>query len=118
MLDWIQPAGTPAKRETMPPRKNVPGKTPVKTPAKKRPPAVRMTLGDQLRAAIRESGLTPYRVAKDGGFDPGILTRFLNQDGGGRGNDLRLSTADTIARVLGLEFTKTAPGTEVRHDEV
>ena len=54
-------------------------------------------LADQLRAAIVESGLTHYRIAKDAGIKPDILDRFVSGE-----RDVRLQTAEKIALVLGL----------------
>jgi transcriptional regulator with XRE-family HTH domain len=60
------------------------------------------TISDQLRAAVEariKAGWTVYRVAKEAGVTPAMLSRFLNQ-----GLDLRLSTAAKLAAVLGLEL--------------
>jgi transcriptional regulator with XRE-family HTH domain len=56
-------------------------------------------LSEQLRAAIQASGLTAYRLAKEAGTMPDVITRFLNGDRG-----LRLATVDKLARVLQLEL--------------
>lgn len=59
----------------------------------------RVDLSEQLRRAIKESGLTPYRIATDAGVDRAVMTRFVN---GSRG--LTLDTASRIADYLGLEL--------------
>ena len=58
-----------------------------------------MDLAGQLRKAITDSGLTPYRIAADAGVDRAAMTRFVNGDRG-----LTLSTASRIAEYLGLEL--------------
>ena len=57
-------------------------------------------LDDQLRDAVRKSGLTSYRIAKDAGIFPDQIDKFL------RGADIRVSTAARIARVLGVELLR------------
>jgi transcriptional regulator with XRE-family HTH domain len=60
------------------------------------------TISDQLRAAAAarvKAGWTVYRVAKEAGITPAMLSRFLND-----GLDLRLSTAAKLAAALGLEL--------------
>ncbi len=57
------------------------------------------SLGDQLRAAIADRGLSGAEVARMAGVDPRIVGRFL----AGR-RDLYLATADRIARALGLRL--------------
>lgn len=56
-------------------------------------------LAGQLRKAIRDSGLTPYRIATDAGVDRAAMTRFVNGDRG-----LTLDTASRITDFLGLEL--------------
>ncbi len=57
------------------------------------------TLTDALRAAIEQSGLTGYRIAKATGIDNANLARFL------RGElFLRLDKADKLAAYLGLRL--------------
>ena len=63
----------------------------------KQPPSI----ADQLRRAIRESGLTHYRIAKDAGIRPEILDRFVSGE-----RDVRLETAAKVARALDLELRK------------
>jgi hypothetical protein len=58
------------------------------------------SIGDVLLKAIRDSGKTPYAIAKLAKLEPDILNRFMH------GRDIRISTASKIADVLGLELTK------------
>ncbi len=53
----------------------------------------------QLKAAIRDSGLTVYEIAKRADFEPDSLYRWLAGD-----RDMRLSTAGAIMEVLGMEL--------------
>ncbi len=55
-------------------------------------------LADMLREAIRASGLTHYRLAKDCGLRHLIIDRFA------AGLDIRLATAGKLAEVLGLSL--------------
>jgi transcriptional regulator with XRE-family HTH domain len=60
------------------------------------------SISDQLREAVEariERGWTVYRVAKEAGITPAMLSRFLKD-----GLDLRLSTAAKLATVLELEL--------------
>jgi hypothetical protein len=59
-----------------------------------------MTISSQLRAAIRATGDTRYRVAKDADVDWGTLQRFLD---GSRPN-IRMETVDKLCEALGLEL--------------
>jgi predicted transcriptional regulator len=55
-------------------------------------------MAEILKAAIRESGLTHYRIAKTAGIGPETIDRFM------AGRDIRISTVDKIAEALGLEL--------------
>ena len=57
-----------------------------------------MPLSDQLRTAIKESGLSATALAKECGIPQPMLTRFIN------GLDVRLATADKLAEHFGLEL--------------
>jgi len=57
-------------------------------------------LSDQIRQAIRDSGVSPYQLAKTAGISSSVLSRFLN---GGSG--LTLTTLDSLADVLGFQVT-------------
>jgi hypothetical protein len=71
--------------------------------SKKPKPAKPQTVSAPLRAAIKESeknGTTLYRLAKDAKVQYATLHRFVNDS-----IDVRLSTVDSLAGVLGLELT-------------
>ena len=55
----------------------------------------------QLLAAIEDSGMTAYAIAKRAGTTQAVLRRFMLGQ-----RDLRLETAAKIAEVLGLELHK------------
>jgi transcriptional regulator with XRE-family HTH domain len=59
------------------------------------------TMTDVLKAAIEESGLTRYRIAKDTGIDQAALMRFMRGE-----TSLRLDRADMLAEYLGLKLVK------------
>lgn len=59
------------------------------------------TMTEVLKAAIVESGLTRYRIAKDTGIDEAALMRFVRGD-----TSIRLDKADVLAEYLGLELAK------------
>lgn len=61
------------------------------------------SLSDQVRQAIRTSGLTPYRIAKETGVSEPTLSRFLN------GGTIRLALVDRIAELLGMRIVTKAP---------
>jgi len=60
--------------------------------------AEQSTIVDQLKSAIRDSGKTDYRIAKDAGIGPEQVGRFL------AGSDIRISTAAKICAALGLQL--------------
>jgi len=60
------------------------------------------TIIEQLRRAIRDSGKTDYRIAKDAGIGPEQVGRFL------AGSDIRISTAAKICATLDLELSLKA----------
>jgi transcriptional regulator with XRE-family HTH domain len=68
-------------------------------------PADPHALSTRLREIARSRGLTPYAIAREAGIDPRMLSRFLNGE-----RDIRLATADAIARALGLRLVETARG--------
>jgi hypothetical protein len=59
------------------------------------------TLDAQLRAAIRRSGASAYRLAEETKVPQPTITRFLN------GADMKLSTASKVARHLKLRLVKS-----------
>ena len=56
---------------------------------------------DVLKAAITESGLTQYKIAKDTGLLPTSLGRFMRGD-----TSLRLDKADALSEYFGLALIK------------
>ena len=66
---------------------------------------IRAPVYDDLKTAIRRSGLTHYLLGKKSGVAPSVIDRFMvDALGGQRGGDLRLSTAAKLAVALGLEL--------------
>jgi hypothetical protein len=67
----------------------------------------RLSIVAALQGAIREAvkgGATHYRLAKDAGISPEIIDRFMAEDK--RHRDVRLETAEKLAKVLNLELRK------------
>ncbi len=64
----------------------------------------RPTLSESLREAIRNSPMSVYRLAKEAGVAPAVITRFLKGE-----RDLRLATVEKIAEVLQLELVQRRP---------
>ena len=60
-----------------------------------------MTLQDQLRQAVEDSGLTLYRIAKESGVAYQVLHRFACGE-----RDLTLETASRLADFFGMRFTR------------
>jgi DNA-binding phage protein len=58
-------------------------------------------LGEQLREAIRASGLTVYAIAQESGVDTGPIYRFMSGE-----RSISLETAAKLAAVFGMRFTK------------
>lgn len=58
-------------------------------------------MAEVLREAIRKSGLSALALSKETGVSQPTITQFL------RGFDLRLSTAQKLAKFLGLELRTT-----------
>jgi hypothetical protein len=61
----------------------------------------RPTMTDALKAAIEQSGVSRYRIAKDTGITEPSLCRFMQGIA-----SLRLDKADVLADYLGLELVK------------
>ena len=59
-----------------------------------------MTLQEQFRQAIEDSGLTLYRIAKDSGVAYPVLYRFASGE-----RDLTLATASKLADYFGMRLT-------------
>ena len=62
-------------------------------------------LTDQLREAIRESGMSGYAICKELGIQRSALSRFLNGERG-----LSMENLDAIGELLKLRITKTKGG--------
>jgi plasmid maintenance system antidote protein VapI len=60
-----------------------------------------MALQDQLRQAIRDSGLSLYRIAKGSGIAYQVLHRFARGE-----RDLTLETASRLADYFGMRLTR------------
>jgi transcriptional regulator with XRE-family HTH domain len=58
------------------------------------------SLSDLLRRSIRESGRSVDELASDAGISPTVIADFLSGT-----RDIHLTTADRLARSLGLEVT-------------
>lgn len=59
------------------------------------------TMTEMLRAAIRDSGLSAYRISKDTGLVVTSIIRFVEGE-----TSLRLDKADVLAEYLGLELVR------------
>jgi DNA-binding phage protein len=59
-----------------------------------------MTISGQLRAAIKRTDATLYRIARDADVDWGMLRYFLDDT---RPN-IRIDTVDKLCECLGLEL--------------
>jgi transcriptional regulator with XRE-family HTH domain len=59
------------------------------------------TIKDQLKAAIKASGLTYYRISKDAGITETAIARFMSGERG-----LNIDTAAKICAALNLELRK------------
>jgi transcriptional regulator with XRE-family HTH domain len=57
------------------------------------------SLSEALKRAIRESDKTEYQLAKDAEVSQIIVSRFLTGE-----RDIRMATADKLAKVLGLKL--------------
>lgn len=68
------------------------------------------TMTDVLKAAIEESGLTQYRIAKDTGIPATSLMRFMRGE-----TSLRLDKAAVLANYLDLVLI---PRTRIRNDDI
>lgn len=57
-------------------------------------------LSEALRVAIRASTKSVYQICKDAGISPIVVSRFLSGE-----RDIRLATADRLAKALGIAVT-------------
>ncbi|MEM9064026.1 MAG: helix-turn-helix transcriptional regulator [Planctomycetota bacterium] len=60
-------------------------------------PRKKLSLSDQLRAAVIKADESQYRIAKDTGIDQSLLSRFVNKK-----SSLSLRYVDALAEYLGL----------------
>ena len=63
-----------------------------------------MTFSDQVRNAIKSSGMTRYMIAKESGLTSGALSRFMAGD-----RDMNLRTLDKLASVIGVRLVIDRP---------
>jgi predicted transcriptional regulator len=61
--------------------------------------ARKRSISDELRAAIRKTGLTHYRIGKNAGVTADMVDRFVYGD-----RDPQLSTAEKIAKGAGYRL--------------
>lgn len=59
-------------------------------------------IGEQLRQAIEDTGLTGSRIAEDFGICQPTISRFLS----GTRRNIRLDTVESLCEGLGLELRK------------
>jgi hypothetical protein len=62
------------------------------------------SLSDLLRRSIQESGRTIEEIAGDSGISPAVIAGFIS-----RTRDIHMTTADRLARSLGLNKSSTRP---------
>ena len=58
------------------------------------------SIADTLKHAISASDRSVYQIAKESGISQIVITRFLSGE-----RDIRMATADKLARVLSLQLT-------------
>ena len=62
-------------------------------------------LSDELRAAIKNSGMSRYRICKETGIDEGLMSRFMTGK-----SMLSLRAADRVGALLDLHFKVGSKG--------
>jgi len=65
-----------------------------------------MTVTEQLRQRIRESGLTNYRIGKDLGVSIRTIDRFVTDE-----REARTNTFDALCEYFGMELAEKKPKT-------
>lgn len=60
----------------------------------------RQTITEQIRKAIRQSGMTRYRISQETGINQGTLSRFMS----GEVKAMKSDTLDRLADLLDLEI--------------
>ncbi len=73
--------------------------------AKRRP----KRLSDQVRAAVKRSDKTRYRISQETGIDAGSLCRFVQGQVG-----LSMDNLDLLAECLGLRIVEDVPAKKGR----
>ena len=61
------------------------------------------SVSEALKRAIEASGLTVYEIAKRAKVSQIIISRFLSGE-----RDIRMATADKLARILGLKLVTSS----------
>lgn len=61
--------------------------------------ANRQKVSSELRAALKRSGMSAYRISKESGVTISTVTRFLAEE-----RDLSLTSVDKLCRLLGLRL--------------
>ena len=61
---------------------------------------ISQSIADSLKQAIKASDRSVYQIAKESGISQIVVTRFLTGE-----RDIRMATADKLARVLNLRLT-------------
>ena len=64
----------------------------------------RLTLSDQVRRAVDESGLSRYRICQELDLAEATMSRFMSGKGG-----LSMNTLDALAELLDLNITTGKP---------
>ena len=62
-------------------------------------------LSEQVRQAIKESGLSRYRISRETGVPESVLSRFMS------GESMQTRTLDQLADLLGLRIVVKLPKT-------
>ena len=61
---------------------------------------IAQSIADSLKQAISASDRSVYQIAKESGISQIVIARFLSGE-----RDIRMATADKLARVLNLQLT-------------
>ncbi len=69
-------------------------------PAPRAMEPVTQSIAESLKQAISASDRSVYQIAKESGISQIVITRFLSGE-----RDIRMATADKLARVLHLQLT-------------
>jgi ribosome-binding protein aMBF1 (putative translation factor) len=62
-------------------------------------------LSDEIRAAVKNCGMSRYRIAKETGIDAAVLCRFAQGKTG-----ITTDTLDKLAECIGLRIVADKPG--------